>query len=402
MRLDQGQRLIIGHTSSVQLVVEAKLQVHGTAQSFSMIRYNVGVTTPSTIQLGKTRSTVIGTFGTAVVDGDVLSSIITYGDDGTDIDNPSSSLDVLVDNTVAADQIPSAFRFRNADASGSLIETGKLDSRGTFYVGDTGDIAGASSTNLNMTIGITVVGDGSDNEFFAGKDTDIATGLTDVAETDTFFFVEKIGPGGGGAAIHGIIESGSTPGLRLLGYGGTADTTPSTTSLAFVHVVGYQYSGTSLVNSTTNALIFGVRTQIGGVDRDLMFVDAEGDIHVDGSTTLQGPFDEFEDAQLGRALDLLLNPDRIIRGRWDEFVKYGKEDLEKAGIISNPNNGADPMVNVTQLQRLHSGTLWQLYIQQQDMTERERCICETADELIPGFMTMLNAKFEAAQLPAFH
>ena len=106
-----------------------------------------------------------------------------------------------------------------------------------------------------------------------------------------------------------------------------------------------------------------------------MAVDSDGDIHVDGNTTVQGPFDSYADAHLVRALDLTMSPDTI-DSKWDKFIDYNKQTLVDAKIISDPENGGS-MLNVTRLQRLHNGALWQLYTQIMDM-------CETLENIVPS------------------
>ena len=43
-----------------------------------------------------------------------------------------------------------------------------------------------------MGIGITINQGGQDNEILALKSSDVAHGITGIAETDTYFFVEEI------------------------------------------------------------------------------------------------------------------------------------------------------------------------------------------------------------------
>ena len=56
-------------------------------------------------------------------------------------------------------------------------------------------------------------------------------------------------------------------------------------------------------------------------------------------------------------------------------------------------NRADPMLNTSQLQRLHNGAIWQ----QRAMFETMK---EVAEELLPGFADKLNERLESKSLPA--
>ena len=55
-------------------------------------------------------------------------------------------------------------------------------------------------------------------------------------------------------------------------------------------------------------------------------------------------------------------------------------------------NLADPMVNITQLQRLHNGAIWQ----QRAMFETMK---QVAEEMLPGFGTKLNERLVEQKLP---
>ena len=89
-------------------------------------------------------------------------------------------------------------------------------------------------------------------------------------------------------------------------------------------------------------------------------------------------FDEYEDANLIRALDLFRTTKGIIKTKWDDFVTYVEQDLIDAGILgASIKDGG--MVNVTQLQRLHNGAIWQLYTSLQETIER---LALTEDKLL--------------------
>ena len=81
-----------------------------------------------------------------------------------------------------------------------------------------------------------------------------------------------------------------------------------------------------------------------------------------------------------------------------------KDKLTDAGILSridpddpqflnNDGTLANPMVNITQLQRLHNGAIWQ----QRVMFETLK---EVAEEMLPGFSKKLNERLESRNLPA--
>lgn len=223
------------------------------------------------------------------------------------------------------------------------------------YMGDT--------ANAQMTAGLTLNQGAEDDEIFALKASEINHGVTTITETDTYGFFKKDIASQGGLIIHGLGESGQVRGLKMEATAGTDTTTKSSTSSAFAEIIGRKLSGTGYTNSAAGQNVFAVKTQMSGADRTLFIVDAEGDLHVDGSTSLTA-FDAYDDAALVRALDLELAPKTVIESRWDEYVEYNRRHLIEAGILSDGG-----MVNSTRLQKLHNGALWQLHCEIQELKE---------------------------------
>ena len=58
----------------------------------------------------------------------------------------------------------------------------------------------------------------------------------------------------------------------------------------------------------------------------------------------------------------LRGPD-FVESAWDQFVGYNREDLIKAGILTEGG-----FVNMTKHTRLLNGTIWQLYLKLQEVT----------------------------------
>ena len=90
----------------------------------------------------------------------------------------------------------------------------------------------------------------------------------------------------------------------------------------------------------------------------MMIVDADGDILANNSN---GTFDEYEDANLVRAVDLS-HGRGVIDSKFDKFVKYNSKQLMDLDLIGQDKDGSpNNFVNVTKLQRLHNGAIWQQY-----------------------------------------
>ena len=89
-------------------------------------------------------------------------------------------------------------------------------------------------------------------------------------------------------------------------------------------------------------------------------VKGDGELFSNQSATV-GTFDAYEDAQLVRAVDLN-HMQGVINSKFDKFVQYNKDDLQKAKLIGTDADGnATPFVNITGMSRLHNGAIWQQY-----------------------------------------
>ena len=93
----------------------------------------------------------------------------------------------------------------------------------------------------------------------------------------------------------------------------------------------------------------------------------DGELFSNQSATV-GTFDTYEDAQLVRAFDLN-HMQGVINSKFDKFVQYNKDDLQKAKLIGTDDDGnATPFVNITGMSRLHNGAIWQQYEATQKLT----------------------------------
>ena len=134
------------------------------------------------------------------------------------------------------------------------------------------------------------------------------------------------------------------------------------------------YHATSSLSSSTNPSqrakkinVYNEMAQVlAGFDENgaMRKVDEDGDLHVDGSTTITA-MDAYCDPQMIRALSLTGSPAGIIHSEFDDFLKYNEQDLIDARIIYSSRtpdeNGHIGLLNITGLQRLHNGAIWQLY-----------------------------------------
>jgi len=257
----------------------------------------------------------------------------------------------------------------------------------------------ADTANANMTAangGITINQTDADNEILALKSSDVAHGMTDETETDTFGLMEKEGAAGGGLRIQGATEG--TVGMQLAANVVSVNTTKTSSGRASNEIRTYKKSGTAVGNTGANAnmLLVSADGDVAG-----FIVDSDGDVFIDGS---QSAFDEYDDGMMLRTFMQEQTPKGIIKTEFDKWVKYNKKSLEESGIIGtiDPDNPdhyhkdgtlSRPLVCMTQLQRLEVGAI----VQQRAMFETLKSVVE---EMLPGFADKLNERLEEQHLPA--
>lgn len=197
----------------------------------------------------------------------------------------------------------------------------------------------------------------TDDVFLRHQSSFVAHGVTNIATTDTWFQTRPVSNTAGGAAAIGLTED--VIALALRGVGTNTETTTSTSTKAPVEVNALLKSGTGVTGYAANDAIFVVRNNFA----TQMIVQGDGDIYVNGTSNT---YDGHDDVALARAVDLATNPDGLIRTAFDEHVAYRKDDLQRMGILGSDGR----MINVTQLQRLHNGAIWQLAQRIQRLEER--------------------------------
>jgi len=232
-----------------------------------------------------------------------------------------------------------------------------------FRMHTNGSLSNGAETAPDTAVGLCLNQAANDGRILTFKSSDVAHGVTNDAETDTYFSMQKASGAKGGLVMKVLAEDMDSE-VYTMNIINTADltTTKSRTGLASVIIgVNTKGSGTSTTFANDNGNLFCVRNYI----QTKFIVDAEGELHADGSATV-GTFDSYEDAQLVRAFDLS-HMKGVINSKFDEYVKYKHEDLAEAGIVGREEDGTpNHMINVTGLQRLHNGAIWQQY----EKTER--------------------------------
>jgi hypothetical protein len=301
----------------------------------------------------------------------IFSNITTDGDIMMLVSDAGNSKEFLLANGDTADlQLGHGMATVTVKtASGNLTLNPTADlilNDGQNFIGDT--------VNTNMTVGLTINQGTADNQTLCLKSsTDVAHGLTDDViggvnvETDDFFVITKTVETGG-VQLMGMMEdtAGEPTVMRIDAYGGTASTAKTTAARGLIELYAAEVSSAALANITANGTVFSIRARVGGANVSRFAVDEDGDIFAVNATITA--YDEYDDAHLVRAFDLA-RTDSVIRSQWDEHVKYNRDTLIDLGILGDDRGDVegDAMVNVTQLQRLHNGAIWQAYTERQGM-----------------------------------
>ena len=195
------------------------------------------------------------------------------------------------------------------------------------------------------------------------KSSDVAQGATANAEADTYGLIMKASATQGGMLFKGYSEDNAKVFLYHATATGAYDTTKSTSGECL-----YEYrtfivdSSSSGDNITSNGNLFGI---YGGNLCHFIF-DTEGDFHADSSSTT---FDAYDDAQLARTIDLSRGKDTI-DSKFDKFIAYNHEHLAELKLVGREDDGTpNNFINVTGLQRLHNGAIWQQYEKHERLLE---------------------------------
>ena len=205
--------------------------------------------------------------------------------------------------------------------------------------------------------GLTLDQNAGDNFILTAKSSDVAHGITDSVQTDSFFAMGKR-QSAGGVLMYAM--NSELQALRIIAAAGAENTTKGTTGNGPFVAYCTSKSGTGFGSVGSNANMFIVSNN----GNTKFIVDAEGDIHADGSLSA---YDNYDDAQLVRAYDLS-HGKGVIDSKFDKFVSYNHEKLADMKLVGREEDGTpNHFINVTGMQRLHNGAIWQQYEKHQKL-----------------------------------
>jgi hypothetical protein len=238
--------------------------------------------------------------------------------------------------------------------SGTPSEKMRITNDGQFFMNET-----ANGTNSR---GLTINQGAFDDEILSFKSSDCDHPFTDEAETDTYGLFGKHSGANSGLWIRGITE-GTYGGVVIQGSTeGTTNTLKNSSGYGAVTIDGTGSSSATTASVGSNGNIVSIRDN--GTTRFIF--DAEGQMHATVSSTT---FDAYDDAQLVRAYDIS-HGKGMIESKFDQFIDYNHETLAELKLVGREEDGTpNRMVNVTGMQHLHNGAIWQQYTEMQKMKE---------------------------------
>jgi hypothetical protein len=173
--------------------------------------------------------------------------------------------------------------------------------------------------------GVTLQQGANDGKILTFKNSDVSHGMTDFAETDTYFFAEKFTTVNGGALLWGL--SDIHRGFGIYGVGSGENTTTGGAAQAATQIIGGKKSGTGATALTADGNVLVIEN-FGSVKH---IFKGDGDIYTD--TGFVGSYDKEDDIQLVRAINQKYNNNIKFDDR--KILKKYELILEKLGIIKN-------------------------------------------------------------------
>lgn len=218
--------------------------------------------------------------------------------------------------------------------------------------------APALDLDVNTIRGKVVINQGAeDDQILALKSSDVAHGMTTLAETDTYAQIRKH-IAAGGITIEGLNADGADQvGVLLAGRTTVNDTAKSNAARGAVAFDGAKKSGTGKVALDANANIAVFSTD--GTTRQIL--DSDGDSHQDVGTAWTN-FDICDDLEVLNALAAHVtrrdDPLRDTFRQWLEQPEY-RAVLEKYRLVTFNENGHH-FVNMSRLTMLLCGAIRQM------------------------------------------
>jgi hypothetical protein len=228
---------------------------------------------------------------------------------------------------------------------------------GLVCIGDT--------ANANMTTGLTINQGSADDAILAFKSSDVAHGVTDLDETDSFARFFKQTAANGGLGVRGLTEV--VPGLELQSISVQETTTKSSAAdgAIMLHALLKNGTTTTTLGASTNLAV------IKNAGNTRFIFDSDGDSHQDVGTAWTN-FDAHNDVALLNATSALLDPGSVRTAFTEGFLMENRQRLQELKIVQFNDDGHH-FINWSRFQMLHMGaTRWMAEKLEQAMAKIEQ------------------------------
>lgn len=192
-----------------------------------------------------------------------------------------------------------------------------------------------------------------DDEILSLRSSDIAHGITTLANTETFGTFKKYSATVGGVNFTGYSES--TVGVGVRGVVTTEDSTRSTAAVAPVMIEGLKKSGTTSAAMSANVNVMVITD---GTNARFIF-DSDGDSHQDVGTAWTN-YDHLDDVATLDALAYnVARKDDPIKRKFGEWMAERRDALTEQNLVKFSDDGHH-FVNMSKLTMLHTGAIRQM------------------------------------------
>ena len=188
-------------------------------------------------------------------------------------------------------------------------------------------------SNADMTLGLTINQGTNDQFIFALKSSDIAHGMTAVAETDTYGAFKKPSPTGGGIGMYGLTESAYNAAIVYGFTTGQEDTHSAAGGAAIVMRAGKK-DGTGAGTIAGGGNLFGIYNHGQG---QVFLVDGDGDTYYAGGTNANH-WDDKDDIGLLNTFRNLTTGKKA-QHVFGEFIQDNAQALHDSGVITLNDDG---------------------------------------------------------------
>jgi len=276
---------------------------------------------------------------------------------------------LTVATTVYISNAPTISSGSAGNAYALFVDAGDSRFDGGMFIGD--------SAHEYMDQGLVINQGSATNALLDLKQSGIDHKLDNVLayeETDTALSIWS--GASGGVNLNAFHEDSAGRPLTITAVGGTASTDKDIHNVGLISLRVYEIDGSGAVQTTvtSDGNVFSVAACTSGTNMLTRFIiDEDGDLFAsqDGTTGVT-VIDEYDDVSLVRALDIAKHDSGFkgyIESEWDEFIQYNEDTLVDVGILGAPI-AKGGLINVTGLQRLHNGAIWQIAQRQYELESK--------------------------------